>query len=312
MKHSVSLTVYFKRKVVSLTTGCISFHFEKERYTPYTVLRAKWYCSENIEFEEINGIDFKIDGVTRHYGFPTSCGVERSGGRTILSIESRGFSAALANNQCADGLMTEVNLESLMAAGETFPGVEYQKDTPEVNYVNYYGGTSSWEAIVCYAIRASGYYPYIAGSNTVRIEPPEDYGDFIIESKDLISFGHVSDHTRIISRITESDIDGTPGTFVAENFAAAQMNIVRCKEIPFDRQWIMDSETGLSYRIDYSMRGKDADIFSYFGCSELELTDFFTVTDTGFSGEVSRLIIEGSPQSGIITTVWCYHDNYCY
>ncbi len=312
MNHTVSLSVRVDGRKITFDSGCISFRFEKERYTPYTTLRAKWHCPRGDIFGEIDEVEFKIDGVTRHHGYPVSCGVEHGAKSAVLSIESRGFSAALAQNQCADGMMTDVNLESLMAAGEAFPEVDYQTDTPEVNYVNYYNATSSWEAVVCYAIRASGYYPYIAGCNTVRIEPPEDYGELIINSKDLIYRGHFSDHSKIISRITEKDVDGTPDAFEAENLFAAQAKIVRRREIPFDHEWIMDSEAGLGYMIDYSMRGKDADVFRYFGCSELELTDFFTVEDIDFYGEVSRLIIEGSPASGIVTTVWCYHDNYCY
>ena len=311
MNHTVSLMVVFGSAVKNLTTGCVSFRLEKERYTPYTSLRARWYCPPDVPFDRVSAIGLYIDGKMRHYGYPTSVSVEREGSRTLLEIASAGFTAALTNNQCADGMLNDINLESLAAAGETFPAVAYQPDTPTVNYVNYYDGTSSWEAIVCYSLRATGYYPYIAGYNTVRIEPPEDYAEFITDTSRLIFRGRASDNSKIISKITEKDIDGTPGKFVATNSYAARNMIVRCREIPFDREWIMDSKAGLQYRLDYSMRGMDADVFCWPGCDELDLTDFVTVTDIDFVGEASRIIIEGSAAKGITTTVWCYHDAYC-
>lgn len=310
MSHSVSLMLRLARGSAALNQ-CISFRFEKERYTPYTELHGKWYCPPNTNITEVLGIMFYIDGVMRHYGYPASVGFEKKDGRLIINISSIGYTSALTSNQCPDGLHTDIDLARLVKAGVSVPFVSYQQNTPEVNYVNYYDGTTMWDAIVCYSLRASDCYPYINGYNTVRISPHDGREGISLTSDELISRSNSCDYARMISKINEKDVDGTPEAFTITNGGATSRSIVRSREINFDREWIMDPDGGLRYKIYYSMRKLYCDIFSYHGCSSLDLLDGFKVTDIGFSGEVDRLIITGSAETGFVTTVWCYNDGYC-
>ena len=311
MSRSVVLTVRFLRTLGTLANCCINFRFEKERYTPYTKLSGEWYCPKNFNIAEVVAVMLNIDGVMIHYGYPTGIEIIKRDGRTVLKVSSVGYTAALASNQCKDGLLTDVDLSGLAAAGTAIPIVAYQQNTPTVNYVNYYDGTSSWDAIVCYSLRASGKYPYIYGYNTVRIEPHDNPKVYSISESELVSRGSGTDYSKIISYISEKDVDGTPAAFTATNGLAAQRTIVRAREINFDREWIMDSEAGLRHRINYSMRAINYDSFGFCGYAGLDLLDRFRLEGAGFEGEVDRIVVTASAEKGFVTTVECYHDGYC-
>ena len=313
MNHSVWLMVRYQTRVDTLTTGCINFTLEKERYTPYTQLSGQWYMPQDAPFSEVVAIILYIDGAIKHYGYPTDIETVQKDGRTVLKFKSVGYTAALVTNQCPDGLITQMNLQSLASKMDPFPVVVYQQDTPTVNYVNYYNGTSAWEAIVCYSIRAVQAYPYIYGFNTVRIEPPPTLGYLAVTSDRLISQSYKTDYTKMISKITEKDIDGTEGAFVGQNGIASQRTIMRAKEIPFDHEWIMSPKEGLAFKLDYSMRAMNCDCFSFFGYyADFDLLDQFAVTDQYLLGEADRIRITATPERGFVTTVWCYHDAFCY
>ena len=310
MNHTVSLMLRYASKMVSLS-NCINFRYEKERYTPYSVLTGRWYCPNDILFGEIMSAILYIDGAIIHYGYPDSIELEKKDGRNVLKVSSRGFTSALLTNQCDDNMLTDVNLDSLAAAGPVLPVVAYEKNTPTVSYVNYYDGTSCWDAIVCYAIRATGVYPYVRGYSDVCVSRIPSGGSYSVTSDKLISRASGSDYSNLISEISEKDIDGTPSAFVISNGYANARMMTRCQKINFDREWIMDPKMGLQFKVDYSCRKMGYDIFSFLGYSGLDLLDSFSVTDLGFKGEVDRLAVDASPERGFVTTVWCYHDRFC-
>ena len=311
MTHDIKLLLRYSKETVNLENCCISMRFDKERYSAYTELHGQWYCPSATKIDEIAAVILYIDNAVVHNGYPNSLEILKKDGRTVLSVSSVSYTAALVNNQCEDGLITQVNLADLITRNGTYPGVQYEKDTPTVNYVNYYDGTSVWDSIVCYALRTTKTYPYIAGFNTVRVSPPEARKTFSIVSGDLTSRGNCTDYSRMISSIYEKDIDGTPKAFTIMNTAATQRSIVRRREINFDREWIMDAGAGLNHRIDYSMRAVNCDVFSWLGYNAIDLLDMIKVTDIGFSGEIDRIRVTASAEKGIETNVWCYHDNYC-
>lgn len=312
MSHSLRLMIRYVRGAKNLTSGCISFRLEKERYTPYTEFTSQWYCDSATALTEIVAVVFYIDNTMVHYGYPTDIRTIKKDGRIIVDIKSTGYTAALMTNQCPDGMLTDIDLAGLGAASGNPPLIAYQQNTPVVNYVNYYDGTSAWDAIVCYSIRATGLYPYLGGYNTIRVSVPENAGSLEISSGALISQSFGSDYSRIISKITMKDIDGTEGAYVYTNGLAAQRTIVRAKELNFDREWIMDPSEGLKFKSNYAMRKITFDSFSFLGCNPLlELLDSFSVSDLRYRGEIDRLIFTGSPEKGFVTTVYCYHDGFC-
>lgn len=310
MNHTVMLTVRYAQKVLNLTNRCVSFRLEKERYTPYTELHGKWFCPAGTEIAEVVAVILYIDGKIKHYGYPTSIGFSNQNGCQMLEVSSLGYSAQLLTNQCPDGLVTDVNLTSLVAKMPIIPGVTYQAGTPTVNYVNYYDGTSAWDAIVAYSLRAGGHFPYLQGYNMIRTDPAAST-EISLMSNQLASRQNGSDYQKLISRISEKDVDGTPDAFVITNGLTTSRLIVRTKEINFDREWIMDPDEGLKHRINYSMRAMFFDSFSWRDYTDCDLLDSLSVGDAGFKGEIDRIRITASAKNGFVTTVWCYHDGYC-
>ena len=310
MNHEIKLAVRYARRAVELGS-CISLRYEKERYTPYSTLKGEWYCPADMQFSEILSVMLNIDGETVHCGMPDGLEVERRDNRNVLKVSSKGYSSALLTNQCADKLLTDVDLSAIAASGPTLPYVSYEPNTPKVNYVNYYDGTSCWDAIVCYAIRATGVYPYVRGSGEVCISRAPAVGSCSTDTGRLISRGYASDYSDLVSEISEDDIEGTPSAYVMSDGRITARGIVRCRRIKFDRDWIMDPEKGLEFKLCSSMRGMSCDTFGFLGYSGLDLLDRFSVADIGFSGEVDRLTVTASAEKGIVTEVRCYHDGFC-
>lgn len=311
MATSAKLLVQLRDAYV-LLEECISFRFEKERYLPSTKLSGKWYCKD-VEIDEILSLSLMLDGYFVHFGYP-SAGTQTlvENGRCVLRVNSRGYSQALAQNQPTPGLVTSVNLESIANSAIICPNVSYEQNSPAVRYVNYYDGTSIWDAIVCYCVRATGTYPYIRGINTVNISAiPSDVGALIVTPEHIVSSGAGSDFTNLISEISEISYTGEYGGYHILNQAAIDRSIIRKKEIPFDHEWVMDPDLGLATRVNYSMRRMNYRKFKIHGYYGGDLLDNFIVSyENPYVSRISRIIVEGK-NGDVFTTVYCYSDAYC-
>lgn len=310
---AVVLSAQFAGGIFDLTE-CLSFRLERDRFTPYTRLTGQWFLpDEAVEPGPCFSLYLTIDGQVVHSGFPVMTRVIESERRKIFKVSSYGYSQLLMKNQCADGLVTKVNLEGLISAsGIVLNGVEFQPDTPEVNYVNYYNGTTLWDGIVSYSLRSAGTYPYLSGYNLIRITTPEPRGEVKIDLSETVSRENTTDFSRMVSKITMRPIDGEGEGYVYLNTTPGWFGIVRCEEIPFDREWIMDPEAGLSARADYSMRKMNSDFFTVRRYVAADLMDVLSVPEIGFEGDVCGITVAAAPDTGILTTFRCDHDNYSY
>lgn len=291
-------------------TECVYFRFVKERYTPYSLLEGQWYFPQG-SFEEVTSIAMIADGNVVHIGYPCSAEIISKDGRNILKIRSMSYTDALAKNQPTAGLITNIDLVGLANSAMICPNVDYESGTPVVNYVNYYDGTSIWDAICCYAIRATGLYPYIRGTNTVRVSRPSETTTLTTTSQNLLKRSCGTNYSNLISDISEADVSGNAGGYAISDSTVRSKNIVRKKEIVFDREWIMDPDSGLLARINYSKRGMIYDSFTIAGFWAIDLLDYFIVTDLPFVGEIDKIEITGGMTTPTLTTLTCYHDAYC-
>lgn len=305
------LMIRFSRAMLQIT-DIISLRYEKERYTPFTRLSGEFYCPSDATFGEIMTIALYSGTTVIHNGWPVSSEIYRRDGRTVAKISSYSYSSALSSNQCPDGLISDVNLTSLVnQAGFTLPGITFQEDTPTVNYVNYYNGTSLWDGIVSYSIRACSKYPYLSGSSLIMIEPPESVRTLEVNSAGMIARGYISDFSKMVSKISMKAIDGEGEGYSVTNMLASRRNIIRSREIPFDREWIMDPEEGLNQRVNYSMRACSVDRFTLPGYYDADIMERISVTDLNFEAEISRVVVSYSAIKGVETNIYCYHDSYC-
>ncbi len=299
--HTKTSTLYL--------SDCVSFRFVKERYTPYTYLEGSWLLSSP-DCGEIVSAAFVYGQKTLHFGYPCGAEIITQEGKHILKLKSRGYTDALSVNQPTAGIVSNVNLESLATSSVTCPNITYEQQTPEVNYVNYYDGTTIWDAIVCYAIRATGTYPYIRGANQVCVNKPSVPATVAVSPSELISRGHGNDYSRLISSISSADVTGNANVYLASDSDVSERGIIRHKDIIFDREWIMAPEVGLQAKLDYAKRGFVFDSFTVSGYDGQDILDSLTLPDEEYQSEISKLTLTGGKDKPIITEMLCYHDGY--
>ncbi len=306
---SMELLCFLQNGGTYTLTSCVSFRFVKERYTPHTLLEGTWYAPES-NMAEVSAVAFYYNGKLLHFGYPAGTEIVTKDGRTLMKVRSRGYTDALSKNQPAEGVVTEVDLLTLGTSTVSLPNVEFEANTPVVNYVNYYDGTSLWDAIVCYSLRATGVYPYIRGANTVRVTHPSPSTVMYVEGNRLISSGAGWDYSNLISSISSTDVTGTSVSYSDYDNDALARNIVRQKDIPFDREWIMAPEAGLRAKLNYSKRGYRYDSYTVKDYLNIDLLDRFAISGKGDVGEISKITVSGGNDVPVTTEIRCYHDAY--
>lgn len=289
-------------------TECTSFRFIKERYTPYTRLTAS-FLADSLAFGEPAAAEFKLDGVTLHFGLIDTLRAEEKAGAIVLTLVSRGFTSLLCQNQMAAGTVTNVTLRSLMESYEV-PNVSYEDGIDATNYVWIKEGSTQWEAIVNYAYKYNQNHPYIAGVNTVRVTVPESPACHVIAETELTARGQVRDYRTLLSEIHMPDIYGDPDAYSLVNPAATERNIARHRRISLDLQYANNPPDCLKQKMRYSMRGFSAAYFEYRGFHGEELEDLAVSGADSAAERIGKIELTGDLW-GLKTRVWIYHDAYC-
>ena len=109
------------------------------------------------------------------------------------------------------------------------------------------------------------------------------------------------------------DLDGNNNSYNIENQFAVNRQIVRHKHINYDRQWSSMTDLGLSYKINYTMRGHKSKSLLYHGFQGEDINDEFSVSIDNLllnSAEISAIQIFGN-KKGIFTKLTAYEDAYC-
>ena len=313
MTPTIGTTVRYSSGSSVTDFRCVKLTIEKERYTPYFTLKGEWYpgTRSTPPISEITSVMIFLNGQISFYGYPTGTKTVMKNGRAHLSVSAVGYTSFLLKTNMQDGMLYDVNLTTLANTGPAFTGVGYEEKTPTVNYVNYYSGTSQWNAIVAYSLRATGIYPYIHSFNTVRVSPHDPRKTLELDGSVIISQSFETDYSKVLSGSFMRDVDGTEYAASAMNTKFANpRSITRLEIRPFDNEWIMDPQAGAEHRINYSMRKANAKSYSFLGYEQLEILDSFK-TSAGDSGEIDRVKYEIIPGKGAVTTIWSYQDGYC-
>ena len=225
---------------------CLSFRLEKERYTPFTALTAR-FLTDSSDFGNPASVAFRLDDQLLHQGILDTLTVTKQKGIRTVEISSRGFTSLLMQNQMAAGMLTGVTLQSLMEQ-YAVPGVTYESGVTQTNYVWVKEGTSQWDAIVNYGYKYNRGYPYISGANEVRLTR-KAAGSISIDGNALLAAGGLVDYTRMVSHIHMADAEGNPDAFSLENPEATARNISRHRQIPLDLQYAAEPEACLEQKL---------------------------------------------------------------
>ena len=166
----------------------LSFMFDKDRYTPYTTLRAR-VKAEQSSFEEAAEVLLTVGGHTVHHGLIDNIRWESRKGERFMSVSSRGFTSLLTQNQIEPGLKMNISFNMLMDNFYTLPYVTHEYNADDSSYIYVRPNTSMWDAAANLSYKLLGTYPYIRGTNTVRISSEASPASFDLRGAKLLSLG---------------------------------------------------------------------------------------------------------------------------
>jgi hypothetical protein len=285
----------------------LSFRFIKDAYLPYTHLSVR-VRSTSASFADAAELLLYVGGHNVHHGLIDSLTVTNAGGYSITSVVSRGFTSLLCQNQTEPGMKTGVSINSLMDSYYTFPYVTHENNSDASNYIFVKNNSSMWDGIVNLSYKLCGTYPYIRGTNCVRITPESSPQQFTYQSSGLITSGTELTYRRMISGFHMSDINGDYGNYDLIDPDVTAKKIVRHEFFELDRQFLSDPQQALVFRDKYTARAAERTFCSYCGYNGEDLSDTATFGDvTG--RRITALEINGS-HKGIFTEVSTYRDKF--
>ncbi|MBR4626854.1 MAG: hypothetical protein IKO47_04015 [Ruminococcus sp.] len=288
-------------------TALLSFSFRKDAYTPYTSLNARAVTNETL-YSSAAEILLYVEGILVHHGLIDSIGAETSGGITVTSFASRGFSSLLCQNQIEPGLKLSISFNALMDSYYVLPYVTHEDNSDASNYIYVKNHSTMWDGVVNLSYKLNGTYPYIRGTNCVRITPVSQPSAFVYTGADLLSTGSRISGKRLVSNFHMSDINGDFGTFELTDSDVTAQKIVRHQFFELDRQFLYSPQDALVFRDKYCTRGWKQRFCTYSGYNGEDISD--TVTFSGVNAErIASVTITGS-SSGIITEVGIYSDKF--
>lgn len=297
-------------KSIITTSDVLSFSFIKERYTPYTTLKLS--CLLNKKLSNAVAIKFYIDSKLIHYGAIDTLENNMTDRSGIANISTRGFSLALGLNEPTPNINSNVNLTNLLSRNVSLPNVSVQSGTTTIGYIYVLENSTLWDAVVAYSLKAYSTYPYISGTNTIRVTVPSSVKTHSYTKRECISDIHGTDFTNIISHVHMADENGNYGIYNKTNDYAVQREYIRHKQTKLDKQWLADTSGALNKSINFSMRGNRYFGIKYKGYKGEDLMDNLKFPDENLLISVmpiSKIKIIGN-KNGVFTTVLSYVDNY--
>lgn len=305
---SVAVYGYNSKKVFD---NCLSFNFIKERYTPYSVFSGSFLINDLSG--EIIDVEVKINNVLVHKGVVDTCKKTMSSKGMVMSITSRGYTVSLGHCMLVTEIKYGVTLRSLMKDYYSLPNVTYKDTGNTANYLYIKEHASLWDAIVNLSLKNESFYPYISYTNCICISKPASPKSIVFDNNNkLLSYSENYDYSKIISHIHMRNLEGTYNSYNAENKFAINRNIIRHKHINYDRQWVALDDLGLSYKINFSMRGNKSITVEYKGFNGEDIYDKFSVLTDKVkvsNKDISTIQIYGNGK-GIFTRLTAYFDSY--
>lgn len=291
---------------------CLSINFLKERYTPYSIFKGSFYTPEFLG--EIVDIEVTVNGKLIHKGVIDRCEQKQLPSHRVITLSSKGYTFSLGYTELAEEIRYGLSLNSLMTAEVTPPFVSCEQSSVTASYLFIKEHSTLWDAIVNLSLKALQSYPYIVYTNKVKFSKPAN--PFVHEFSDadvVTSFSFGNDFANLISDIHMRGSDGEYNSYNAELPYAQERNIERHKHVAFDKQWLSDMATGLSYRLKFCMRGLGFKSVTYKGFVGEDINDKFSSGISGFETtalDISAVEIKGG-KSGVFTTLTAYRDGYC-
>lgn len=292
-----------------IMSACIRLTFIKDLYLSYTRAMGTFHSSAAADFaaEDVQKLTLYINGVQKHVGLPDEVTLRSSGTGYDISFSSRGYTLLLAQNEPYPRINSNVTLQTLIQNNLNIPEIDCEANTPNVQYIYVKENSTIWDAVWAYSIKATGNYPFIYGSNTVRVtyatNKTVDLANTVITDE-----GTLLNTKNLLSDVHMQDIDETY-PYSAHDAQAGSYGIVRSRYYPLDNQWLYDPSVGLQARLDYSNRGVKGKFITYLGHKGEDLMDSLT-NASALSGLRVNSITITADKNGLRTRLTAYDDRY--
>lgn len=305
MQSELMLYLY-RGDVLLQETSCLAAVLEREIYTPYSTMTAKFFAS-GADYSGITRLSLYHRGNCVYEGLADSVRRFRRDNRDFVQVTSRSFTSVLVQNEIPGGLHTDMTMAKLMTGFYSFPHVYYE-DSPETGYIYVREGTSIWDSIVHFCYKLTGNYPFIY-RNTVRMSEPDTVQEIHLTDAQVLEYGTEQDTTKLISHFHMADIAGTEDAYSLENPTASEAGIVRHKYLALDQQYLYSPQQALVFRSLFSQRGCTAKYVTYSGFLREYLCDRVTYGTFLQNAKICRvrMVCNGM---GIRTTLWAYQDGF--
>ena len=285
----------------------LSFSFHKDAYLPYTKLSVS-FLTETDNIDDYAEVKLYIGGILVHHGYINTFECRKVGGKIKGYAVSDGFTAQLCRAQIEPGLKTGISLNSLMEDYYTLPYVEHENNADTSNYIYVKQNSAMWDAVASLSYKRCGTYPYIRGTNTVRITPFPAPSSFAYDTDECIETGTGNDYRRMNSDYHMEDIHGDYGHYDLTDSTAVDYRFVRHLYMELDMRFLYSPQKALEYRNKLDCRGMRKRWCVYNGYRGEDISDIMTI-DSGTSARIMFIDINGSGK-GIFTKVGTYIDKF--
>ncbi len=305
MTHDFELHLYRNQNFIT-ETQCLSLSIQREAYTPYEEINAVFIAS-HADYTGVTRIGLYHNQTRIFLGLVDTLTQYTKNHSNLIRIKSKSFTSLLTQNELPAGLHSNLTMEQLMTDYYTFPYITY--DTlPDTGYIFVKSGNTMWDGIVSFCYKMTGHYPFVI-HNHIYLSNPPSQALFTPDPANILEYGHITDHTKLISHYHMEDISGQSDSYHQENAYATASEIVRHKQIPFDRSFLYDPNDALTFRNLYSRRGCQADYVIYQGFDNLHTGRKLTINGLTENQTISRVKFTFGSRGGI-TQLWCYHDGF--
>ena len=287
--------------------ACVSMVLEREVYTPYERLTAVFLGDGSEDCTAAVEVELFWNETSIFLGIADKVEKYQRGGVWFLRVESKTFTSLLTQNELEEGLHSHLTIRQLVTGFYTLPHVTSEED-PTTGYIYVRERMSMWDSVASFVFKITGRYPYV-DNNMVRFSLGADVPVHEPAVSLITEIGRQLDTTKLVSDYHMSDIDGNPNAYQESNPAAQQAQIVRNKQLAFDRQFLSSPQMALVYRRMVSCRGMRANFLTYAGFNNEKLGEKLTCGQHLQNKRICRVRVVFGTQ-GLRTSLWAYEDGF--
>lgn len=285
---------------------CTAMTLAREAYTPYDEVTAT-FLAGCADYGYVCRLGLFWGETQVFLGIADKVEQFQKNGVRFVRVHARSFTAQLMQNQLEPGLHSNITIGTLVQGYYQFPNVTYEEDERE-GYIYVRERTNLWDCIAHFGYKLTSHYPYVV-DNRIMLSLPESAVLHTIAEEAIVESGTVYDTSRLMSHYHMADMEGNPNVYQQSNPAAAEAEIVRHKQIAFDRQYLSEPMNALSFRNQFSQRGWKAKYVVYDGFDNEKVGDRMSYGQFVQNKVICRVRFTFG-NGGWRTKLWMYEDGF--